>query len=552
MKRSLFVILLVLTALCGAFRLFAVGEKTIIIGASYGWEAVERRSGVIELPLARPHPVLILAGAEAQAEVPPDYGALPAETDPSLDLYLSFDEVTPGAFADKKGRWDLSVSSAAGVSPRPWTRTGEGAARFSGISGSGPLTLRPRQSALFVPGSRVGDFSLEFWFFPMSLENGEELLAWTSSRSGAGDAYSFQRIRCVVLKNRLQWTFPDFFSDPSGQKSMTLVLSGPPVIPKTWSHHLIRFNADLGLLEYLVDGRLESVDYATSTGREGGEVYTPVAGEDCSLVLGNQFSGLMDEFRIYSCYRETPALARYLREGRVETRTLDLGKSSGRLLKIEAFGGQSAGSAGNTRNWYAGNGSLRFADHSELNFFVRTNNTPYLWNDVPWVPVKPGEDLPSSLSGRFIQVAADFYPSGDRETSPYLDELRIIYRADDLPPPPALVIAAAKDGAVELSWKASPGRNVEGYLVYYGVSSGEYFGDHAIIEGRPARSPVNAGNRTKVRIEGLNNGTLYYFAVAAYDGQGSPGSSPPGGFDVTPEAGDFSRETAARPLRMVE
>jgi hypothetical protein len=79
---------------------------------------------------------------------------------------------------------------------------------------------------------------------------------------------------------------------------------------------------------------------------------------------------------------------------------------------------------------------------------------------------------------------------------------------------------------------------VGGYLVYYGTASGEYFGDLT-----SAGSPVDAGNRTSFRLEGLKNGTLYYFAVAAYNTE-------PGRQVVEP--GAFSRETAARPLRMAE
>jgi hypothetical protein len=79
---------------------------------------------------------------------------------------------------------------------------------------------------------------------------------------------------------------------------------------------------------------------------------------------------------------------------------------------------------------------------------------------------------------------------------------------------------------------------VGGYVVYYGTASGEYFGDHAILEGAVVKPPVNVGNRTAVRIEGLTNGALYYFAVAAYSTAGG-GWSEPGG---------FSREAAARPL----
>jgi hypothetical protein len=98
----------------------------------------------------------------------------------------------------------------------------------------------------------------------------------------------------------------------------------------------------------------------------------------------------------------------------------------------------------------------------------------------------------------------------------------------------------AKDGAVELSWKASSSRETGGYLVYYGTARGEYFGDRAV--------PIDTGNRTSLRIEGLSNGTLYYFAVAAYNRPVS--AFEPGRLVIEP--GDFSREVAARPLRMAE
>jgi hypothetical protein len=276
-------------------------------------------------------------------------------------------------------------------------------------------------------------------------------------------------------------------------------------------------------------------------------VYIPLIGEDGRFVLGGRYAGIIDEFRIYRVYLESPGLAKYPPEGgRVESRTLDLGGRRSRVLKIEALGGRISGGHNSfPENIYAGNAGLRFADHSEIQFFIRANDTPYRWNDIPWVPVEPGTELSGDLSGRYIQAAAAFYPSGDGETTPYLDELRIIYRTDEPPMPPTQLSALARDGAVELSWKASPGRDVGGYLIYYGTSSGEYFGDHAILDGAavlPAvKPPVNVGNRTSVRIEGLRNGTLYYFAVAAYSA----------GDGERPEPGDFSREAAARPLQEV-
>jgi hypothetical protein len=284
-------------------------------------------------------------------------------------------------------------------------------------------------------------------------------------------------------------------------------------------------------LEYLVDGRLEALEYASSTGREGGEVYTPVIGENCRIILGGRFSGLMDEFRVYSGYIEKAVLARYSdRQGRVESRTFDMGHLNSHVLKIEAYGGRTLNSAGRVRNEYAGNGALRFSDHAEMRFFIRLSDSSYRWGE--WIPFTPGTEL-RNFSGRFVQLAVDFYPSGDGETSPYLSELRLVYMPAEPPPPPPFVNIVAKDGAVELSWRASPSRDVGGYFVYYGTAKGEYFG---------VKSPIDVGNGTSVLIEGLKNGTLYYFAVAAY------GKQDYWEYDFVPEPGEFSREVAARPL----
>jgi hypothetical protein len=545
MKRAYFV--LFICSLCLDPFLFGVGEKTISIGSSSGWDAMERRSGVTEASLARPHPVLVLASGGSRAGG--SLGDHPVE--PAVDLSLSFDEGNPLMFADAKGRYLALVSPELAGAGRPWTRAGEGAARFAGrlpVSGAGafaegPLVLRPEREALFAPGNIIGDFSIEFWLYPMNMENGEQILSWTSSMPDGGGGYITQRIECGVLKNRLRWAFTDLFPAAGGKGGKNISLTGSVALPRAWSHHLIRFNADLGLLEYLVDGRLEALDYATSSGRERGEIYVPVIGGDGRFVLGGRFAGLIDEFRVYSIYLENPALAKYPPEGgRAESRSLDLGAGGSRILKIEALGGRISGGAPGSsslpENTYAGNGGLRFSDHSEIQIFIRVNDTPYKWDGLPWIPVEPGTELSGDLSGRYLQIAASFYPSGDGETTPYLDELRISYRAAGPPLPPTHLTALARDGAVELSWRASPGRDVGGYLIYYGTSSGEYFGDHAILGDRAVTSPVNVGNRTSARIEGLKNGTLYYFAVAAYSAAGG-----------RPEPGGESREAAARPLQ---
>jgi hypothetical protein len=569
MKKNRILILLYSIFLISG-SLHGFGEKTLALGAASGWAAAETRRGISEMESLRPYPVLVLSSAADGTGGADHGGADPAEaaardgefwyaagSPAALDMAFSFDEGSAEAFADRTGHYRPIPSPAVSAADRRLARAGNGAARFHGGESSalppapgsgeafsgGPLVILPRsESALFARDQHIRDFTIEFWLYPLNMENGEQILAWTAVRRTGAGKNAYQRILCTAGRNRLQWTFQDFFASPGGRFINLSLASSSPVIPKTWSHHLVRFNADTGLLEYLVNGRLESLRYASASGGEGGEVFTPVVGEDSRLVLGGGFAGLLDELKIHSRYRESLRLEKYRPGGRMETRMLDLGEPNSRILRVEASGGRaSTGSGASGRSvWheYAGFGSFRFADDSALQFFIRVSDNPYRWTGGDWRPFEPGTDL-RDLRGRFAQLAAVFYPSGDGETTPYLDELRIIYVPDNPPRPPSMISAVPRDGAVDLSWRAGPDEDTAGYLVYYGEAPGEYFGSGAVL----GVSPVDAGKRSSLRIDGLRNGSLYYFAVAAYDS-----GSPPGSF----HCGDFSREVTARPLRTAQ
>ena len=562
-------------------------ESTVILGAASGWSMVEERSQIEELSGVRPHRVLTLssswtgtensgaaaAGSNGNNRVNDDILALyaafrnfPAQ-ESAVDLSISFDEGSPGRFTDSKGNYRVSVTNSVQSVTERWARYGRGAALFTGENrnNGAPVTISPTSTALFAPGRSVRDFSLEFWFFPNTMETGEQIISWNAADN--------QRIVCEAARNRLRWTFQGFFASPDNlrvplrseggieairQQRLSITLESRTVlVPRSWSHHLIRYNANTGLLEYLINGRLENSAYTTRSGREGGDVYTPLINRDGAFILGNRFSGMLDEFRIYNraiaapghtALVQTDRTALHLPElekfprsgGRIETRTIDLGQPDSSVVRIEASGGLlSPASTGRmaVRNTYTGRGNFRFADASAVQFFIRAGNERFRMDQNPWQAIIPGQAIPASVQGRYVQIAAAFYPSGDSSTSPYLEELRIIYNKNEPPHPPSLVTARSLDGAVELSWRRSPDENVSGYLVYYGTSSGVYFGQGT------QNSPIDAGNRTSLRIEGLRNGTLYFFAVVAYSGSG-PNLNP-----SNIHKGHFSQEVNARPLR---
>jgi len=488
-------------------------EQSILIGGAAGWQDLGRLDRVGVVSGFRQHPALTLSSALAW-------------DDPDLDLALSFDEAAPQAFADQQGRYRVSVSPELGSVGPAQARHGGGAASFfSQDSRSSvpvdPVAISPLPDALFAAGRRLEDFSLEFWLFPANLENGEQLFSWTAARRSARKENLAQRVRSQVTRNRVEWSFLEFFTSPDDSRRVAPALSArTSLLPRVWSHHLIRFDASSGLLEYYMDGKLEDTAYATSSGREGAEVFTPLTGSGGTMILGGRYTGLMDEFRIYAKQVRDPEGSKYPPAGgRATSRVLDLGTTNAELIRVE------------------GRAALPGADGSAVRYLLRAADAPYAWkeDDAGWVPVENGAPTGGRIRGRYAQVAVDLYPGDQGETSPLVDEIRLIYKPDLPPPPPVYVTAVAADQAVELSWRGVADQDLGGYLVYYGTGKGDYFGTDAVL----GVSPINAGRRTSLRIDGLRNGTLYYFSIAAYDRAD------------TPHIGEFSREVFARPLRTV-
>lgn len=551
-KQTIFILLLYLLFTFSG-SLYGITEKTISLGGASSWDSALLRSGISEVSKIRPFPALVLTGGESRLSTPERSGSEGRSARGNfseksaaasiVDLALSFDEGKPEFFRDSAGHYRVNAAPALEAAGRQLARAGAAAALFTGISSktyTAPLLIEINSSdALFAPGSRFRDFSLEFWLYPFQLESGEQVFAWTSSLPQAGTAQVFsQYIKCIAERNRLKWTFVNFFASPDRGAYPNIELSGvTPVVPKTWSHHIVRFDSNTGLVEYVMDGAVQDIKYATVSGREAGEVYTPIAGQGGAFSLGSSFTGVMDEFRIYSAFVDRVSLQKFPCSGRMETRAIDLGEGNTGIFKVDALGGRTSLQAAKGSIEFRENGRFRFSDDSEMQFFIRTTENPYWWDDSPWLIFTPGAPLPEKVRGRYVQLAVDFYPSSDGECSPYLEELRIRYIPNEAPVPPSSVTAAASNGGVQLRWKSSPDMETEGYLVYYGTKKDEYFGEDAIL----GVSPVDVGKNNSLYLDGLKNGVLYYFRIAAYKSRDSRNPS-------ALHIGEFSREVTARPL----
>ncbi len=421
-------------------------------------------------------------------------------TDADTDLLLRFDSFP---FFDAAGSYSV-ISNTLHPVTTTQARYGDGAA-LCNTSGKG-LVLRPAANSLFASQGDAGSFSIEFWLFPAVAENGSQLISWRSSRT-ENMSPVYQYIRAVIFNNHLEWTFSNIWINELGSP-LDVVISGTRnLVPNSWSHHSLSYDALNGMLEYRMDGRTEEIKYITSSGRERGSIYQARFGSAADLEIASRFSGILDEFLIRRQPAPLPDLAAMnaVRErypssgGRFVTRSISAGgfwavAQSLRVVKSEPHG-------------------------TGTDFFVRAGETTFDYEVITpdwkpdltqWQAVPPDGNL-NNLRGKFFQIAGYLYTDGSGSLSPTVSEISLDLDMDDPPWPPNRVTAQPLNGAVELSWSASIDFDTVGYLVYYGERSWEY-----LAPG----SPLDAGGALKATIGNLVNGKLYYFSIAAYDAAG--------------------------------
>ena len=438
----------------------------------------------------------------------------PAGAGSNADLFVSFDDEAP---ADGTGHW--SVETIGPYERAEASRFGAGSGSFKAPATR--LVLKPGPAAMFAPDMPLGDLSLEFWLKPARADSGEIVFLWKAKRR-AGSAWLAQQVSSIILRNRMNFGFMNFFAAPA-VKPTTISLQGVSVlVPGVWSHHLLRFDSATGLVEYLMNGKTEAVAWATSTGKQSGDVYSPVSGGSGWLEIAQNYTGLIDEFALRSAFVENPVLRRYPASGGTATSPIfDLGSTNSTILSIEP--------------------QTRLPGESAVHWSYRAGDSSAGWGDETpeWVPFSPGTPLGTAGSppkGRYVQIRMALYPDAQGEKSPAVSSIRIVHEPDASPTPPASISAASGDGRLTIRWSRVSESDIKGYMVYYGDSSGDYFGKGA-KEG-PSPVPVAGQESTSITLHGLRNGSLYFIAVAAYDDANPP------------HIGEFSRELTARPSRV--
>ncbi len=497
--KLLLVIILIFLAPLNIFSL----DELIIIGREDRWNSLLVENNLERVTGKRGFLDLVLQDAEY------------ARND-QTDMLLHFNFHPP---VDSAGNYTVLTEKEVVTPDR--SVYGKGSALFK--TWSGGIELEPRQGSLFFPGTDWDDFTIEFWLYPAGMENGETIFYWQGRDTVSGESKP-QIINCYFEDRRLVWEFTNFFLPPASavprEQDYIVECRGlNDLIPKEWHHHSIRYDASIGLLEYYVDTVPEAVTHTTESGNEERTIYLPSIGEYSrgTVFIGDYYTGFIDEFRIIRSYLEEPVSTTYRPvQGTAITRPIDLQYTNSRLISIDSEENKP--------------------QNSDVYYFYNLSNDyePLSPASDQWKPFEPGTLFEERLRGRFLQVMVHLFPDGHLEETPSVSEIAITYEPDTPPPPPSLVTATAGKNSVTLNWKPVAEADIGGYIVYYGTSSGRYFGE----TGSLGASPIDVGNTTTVTLEGLANGTLYFFSVVAYD------SSEP------PHVSTFSTEVTARPTSL--
>ncbi|MDR2897410.1 MAG: hypothetical protein LBU99_01250 [Spirochaetaceae bacterium] len=480
-------------------------NNTIILGGKTGWPAFSQSKGIAFTEGRFGHDAVTLNTDSAQLTQ-------------DSDLLLSFEgtELSDNAaLLDNASNYTV-VSSALLTSGK--AAMGKQAGLSTGLREG--LRLSGKPGSIFGTEGNPGSFTIEFWLCPSIAENGEQLFSWRSSRNR--DNYPiYQTITASILNNRTEWNFTNLFTRRDGAPVDISLSSYSTVIPGQWTHHQLSFEEESGLLEYKINGKTEAVKYATSTGREYGDVFTPILGVPADIELCPHFTGLIDDVRIRRSYQaEQKRPDTYsLSAGRFETQPIPAKTSQASLVSLDA--------------------EMTLPQETATVFYARAGDNFYLWNETtpPWIQITPGTTV-SGVTGKYFQIAAELYPDGRGSKTPTLHSVSLSVTESTPPWPPAHVFAKAGNGYADISWIPSVNYDTTGYLVYYGERPGEYLGAGAV----QGDSPLSAGNKLSLRIEGLTNGKIYYFAVAAYTASQAMLSP-----TITP--GELSKEVFARPDR---
>ena len=259
----------------------------------------------------------------------------------------------------------------------------------------------------------------------------------------------------------------------------------------------ISFDASTGKLVKYIDGLEEEVVYLTSTGDKTGSPY--IAEFDNikldPLYLGQGFIGGMDLFYFTPTYKQNFNLYKYSLDGEIISKVIDFNDKNTFIDAINYTG--------------------KYTNGSYIDLYYRTSDYYFAPDDnnIAWQLLNSGinTNVSNSNSVRYMQIRAVLKSNVDRNITPTLNNVDIVYHKGRLPQVPVnLTATAVNNNSVVLRWEGDH-KDIVGYKIYYGTKSGVY--------NEAEHTPIIVGNQNEYYVEGLKENEVYYFTITAIGGE---------------------------------
>ncbi|MCK5672347.1 MAG: hypothetical protein KAH95_03170, partial [Spirochaetales bacterium] len=252
------------------------------------------------------------------------------------------------------------------------------------------IILYPGSNALFSGDNIPDSFSIEFWLNPSRYSENPVIISYQGTLRDQKGNLIPQILSCSMEDRKLSWKLNNIFYTEESNSNIELY-GLTPIIPDVWHHHLLRFDSSSGLIEYLVDGQLEAIQYASKTGTEDGSILSPLFSSSGTpqLTLGNSFIGYMDELRITKDFVQNPILNRYqITTGNAVSQIIDLGRSNSILKNISI--------------------EHEIPEDSAIFFHYNiSDNMEILFDESNWIGFNPQEMFISKNKGRYLRIKMD-------------------------------------------------------------------------------------------------------------------------------------------------
>lgn len=410
-------------------------------------------------------------------------------------------------------------------------KLGSGAAVFDGKKD--PIILTQKAESYLPEEIYSEDFSIDFWISGHTFSSGETIFLFENYVSKK-NIFLPQFLKCYLEERKIIWYFKNFFLTPELNEFEFQLQGKKGLIPDVWSHHLLRYDSSLGLMEYLVNGIPEDVIYVNPSGKETGDTLPVYWSKQGKIIIGDRFTGLIDELRVDFSFLSDVNLAKYKNYyGTYISMPIDLEHSKSSVITIEPKHFIPAGT--DVIYYYYLSDSPTTAPADSL-LWKELSLSEYTYNNISFSDVS--YPLSDFNMGRFLHLKVVMFSDGEGSLTPKISSIKIVYDKKNPMPPPLSVVAQAGEGSVKIVWSEVIDPDLDGYLVYFGEKSKKYFGSNK----QGVFSPIDVGLENQLVINNLESGRMYYFSIVAYCKTVSAVGIP------ILEGGAFSKEVSVRPL----